>query len=162
MKKIATIAACLFIISSAHGETFQMNCYGSGMKNVKVTLHGINAAGLGQASSELVQYDINQPGSKSALFVNENNDGVCKVKISSGYRMLNGHGNIDPINIHSSSNSSPRNIVQSTSIISAIVPPVCTKQSVNTLICSVKVNNFHQDLLGTVNVNWLFEYEKAN
>lgn len=152
MKKIIFVATALFVGGVAYGQTFDMNCHNPDIKNLKVTLQGTNSSGLGQASSELVQYNINLPGSRGAIFVDKKNNGVCRIKISSGYRMLNGHGKIDPTNISSGD--------EFTSVIRAVIPPICLKQTVDTLICQVQLAR--QDLSGTINVNWLFEYEKAN
>jgi hypothetical protein len=58
--------------------------------------HQTSADGLGQASSQKVQFNINKDATKGTIFVNEHNQGIVKATLSSNHRFTHGWAVFNP------------------------------------------------------------------
>lgn len=58
--------------------------------------HQTRSDGVGQASSEKVQFNINKPAVRGTIFVNEKNDGVCIATIMSDHIVKKGWASFNP------------------------------------------------------------------
>ena len=160
MKFFFGIFALIFSAVSAHAQDLNASCVNP-LLSVQLVEQGVNARGLGQASSPKIQFNINTPPGAGVIFVDDRNNGVCTITVSDGYRLLAGRGVIDPTDMATLFNSGYKNGPS----VATMVYTSCIKQEVNILKCQVikhpDGNKISDPKGGTINLNWIVEYEEA-
>jgi hypothetical protein len=159
---MASILGILLAPAAFAEPTFSMNCYNNKF-SVPVSLYGTDSGGKGKASSAVVQLNINtavKPGTK-VLFVNQNNQGVCEIEVSSGYRLEGGEATIDPTNIYTDTEPpSPDNAKPAPNTIKQYVTGL-TPTSIAVNKVKFAIGRTTGKYVGTINVTFFVNYVKT-
>lgn len=141
------------------GLNFSCIAYNSpnGTLELNILDDGFDNVGIGSVHSQLVQFNVNTPATAGAIFVDKNNQGTVKISAPNGYRIVDGHGEIDPENIWSDNYDAQPPRPHRTAIKGAVrISFTRTDDSGGTIV----VEPLTHLLMGTINVRFFIKYTK--
>jgi len=141
----------------ADDAVFTFRCHNPA-HDVGIADHRTDSSGLGTASSNPVQFNINQPPGSAAIFVNQNNSGVCVARVSSNHIITAGRGEFRP---DGSSTEQGRNLSRvPEDWINSRVVVTATKQGNREIVFAVRSTQHERK--GSVTLNFFIEYRAAS